>query len=337
MASQPLYNIGPFWSSSQNTNTQLNVYVSNKHFQIDLFTTNFNDSPMLLGNYLRHVERLDPSYFPDDPEEFDDPLEEMHDWALEPFLPIFRAVAPLDANRKYTLKDCLFAETLRYTLVVVEGNMTPCRLETDRNHRSAGAFFQPSERASYSTFTAYRPDEVQVSIGESSSALPSIPRKVFVRGHACFFKLVFPGDLNSTLREFNAYTKIQSAKFDDTVRTSRLHGVVQDETTGRIIGLLLSYISCDNQTLLCVGRHPMFSSFRQKWLDQISYTITSLHAHGIVWGDGKPDNVLIDTSNDAYLVDFGGGYTQGWVDKEHANTIEGDLEGLRRITDYLLE
>ena len=30
--------------------------------------------------------------------------------------------------------------------------------------------------------------------------------------------------MNSTLREFNAYSKIQSAKFDGTVQTSQLHG-----------------------------------------------------------------------------------------------------------------
>lgn len=56
---------------------------------------------------------------------------------------------------------------------------------------------------------------------------------------------------------------------------------------------------------------------------------------GAVLGDVKPDNVLIDTQDDAYIIDFGGGYTRGWVDKELANTAEGDLQGLQRISEFL--
>jgi hypothetical protein len=45
----------------------------------------------------------------------------------------------------------------------------------------------------------------------------------------------------------------------------------------------------------------------------------------LIWEDEKPNNVLIDVHDDAYLVDSGGGYTKGWVDKELMNTQEGDL------------
>ena len=37
-------------------------------------------------------------------------------------------------------------------------------------------------------------------------------------------------------------------------------------------------------------------------------------------GRRKPDNILIDAHNDAYLIDFGGGYMDGWEDKELVNT-----------------
>ncbi|KAG5297900.1 PKc-like superfamily domain-containing protein [Histoplasma ohiense] len=72
-----LYNIGPFRSSNKNTDTQLNVYVSDKHFKIDLFTANFESPPLLLAEYLQHVQRLDPEYIPDIIEEdevLEDPL-----------------------------------------------------------------------------------------------------------------------------------------------------------------------------------------------------------------------------------------------------------------------
>jgi len=45
---------------------------------------------------------------------------------------------------------------------------------------------------------------------------------------------------------------------------------------------------------------------------QIRETVDSLHDVGVIWGDGKPDNILIhDKIDDAWVIDFGGGYTKG--------------------------
>ncbi|KAK2924448.1 hypothetical protein FoTM2_014725 [Fusarium oxysporum f. sp. vasinfectum] len=52
-----------------------------------------------------------------------------------------------------------------------------------------------------------------------------------------------------------------------------------------------------------------------------------LHEEGIVWGDAKPDNVLIDKDENAWIIDFGGSYTPGWVDEDKAETFEGDYQG----------
>jgi serine/threonine protein kinase len=72
-------------------------------------------------------------------------------------------------------------------------------------------------------------------------------------------------------------------------------------------------------------------------MDQISQTLEKLHSHNIIWGDAKPANVLIDVNEDAYLIDFGGGYTKGWIEKEKSNSIDGDLQGLENIKRYLFE
>jgi hypothetical protein len=55
-------------------------------------------------------------------------------------------------------------------------------------------------------------------------------------------------------------------------------------------------------------------------------------------GDAKPDNVLIDKNNDhAWIIDFGGGYTRGFVGREKAGTIERDLQGLEKIVEYVFQ
>lgn len=61
------------------------MYVSDKHSKIDLFTANFESSPVLLAKYLQQVQRQEPEFIPDENEdgEFEYPLDEMHDWILQ--------------------------------------------------------------------------------------------------------------------------------------------------------------------------------------------------------------------------------------------------------------
>ncbi|KAB8214842.1 hypothetical protein BDV33DRAFT_208902 [Aspergillus novoparasiticus] len=323
---QPLYDVGPFRSSIKNTDTQLNV------------------SPAPLAEYLRQVQRQDPEYIPDqmdDEGEFEEPLDEMHDWILQPFLPIFRKLTPLDQSLKYTLEDCLLAEEFHYTVQVLEENLVPLWLGNSKCKKKhlIGACLRSAAHVDYSMFPVYHPSEIQVPIDANLTSLPAVPSKVFIHGRSkpSFFKIVYADDAGMTLKELLAYSKIQMAQFDATVRTSRLDGLVQDGD-GYVMGLLLSYIDCHGATLECIGgSHSQYAGFRQKWVDQISHTLKSLHAHNIVWGDAKAANVLIDTNADAYLIDFGGGYTEGWVDKEMANSIDGDLQGLESIKRYLFE
>lgn len=65
---------------------------------------------------------------------------------------------------------------------------------------------------------------------------------------------------------------------------------------------------------------------------QIQSTAERLHSVNIVWGDAKPDDVLIDEDNNVIVIDLGGGTTKGWVDRKLEGSIEGDLRGLGRRT-----
>lgn len=243
---------------------------------------------------------------------------------MKPFLSIFRKFPPLDQSRKYTLENCLFAEELHYTVRAVEGELVPDFLRNTKRKKIhlIGARLPSSTHVDYPMFPVYDPSEVQVPIDADSTSLPAVPRKMFISGRPqpSFFKRVYAGDAGITLKELFAYSNIHAARFDLTIRTSRLDGLVQD-SEGYVMGLLLSYID-----FRCIdGRNPRYSELRQTWVDQISHTLKNLHSHRIVWRDAKAANVLIDANEDAYLIDFGGGYTEGWVDKENSNSIDGDI------------
>ncbi|KAJ5256818.1 hypothetical protein N7478_012922 [Penicillium angulare] len=188
--------------------------------------------------------------------------------------------------------------------------------EGDGSSRFMGALLPESEQVNHSVFPIYRPDEIEISLSDGSSALPASPRKVYIQGQkVAFFKPVGAGDVNSTCRELKAYARLKSTTFSEAIYTCRLLGIVHLPSSGLIAGLLLSYIDCNNTTLLCIGEDLQYISMRQKWLTQITRSIEGLHMCGAVWGDAKPDKVLIDTQYDAYLIDLGGDYSKGWVDK----------------------
>jgi serine/threonine protein kinase len=115
------------------------------------------------------------------------------------------------------------------------------------------------------------------------------------------------------------------------------------------MGILLTYIDCEFTTLSCAAHANAPEFLKQKWADQVTGTLALLHQAGIVLGDAKPDNVLIaqsgnevmdnegfaELNGDAWIIDFDGGYTEGYVEKEKAGTVEGNLQGLANIIKYI--
>ena len=79
----------------------------------------------------------------------------------------------------------------------------------------------------------------------------------------------------------------------------------------------------------------MCDSQKSKWKRQIRDGVHELHKEGIVWGDGKPSNIIIDNRGDAVLADFEGGTTKDWVDRCLYGTNEVDIQGLGRIEEWI--
>jgi len=45
--------------------------------------------------------------------------------------------------------------------------------------------------------------------------------------------------------------------------------------------------------------------------------------------------VLIDENGNAMAIDFGGGFTDGWVDERNQGTVCEDLQGLEKIVSFM--
>ena len=141
-------------------------------------------------------------------------------------------------------------------------------------------------------------------------------------------KTVYRRSESSFIREIETLSRIPCGGHLNVVK---LIGVV-DAGEGTIDGMVLGLI-LGNPLSEVVSPS---SSQKEKWKRQISETISFLHGIGVVWGDVKPANILIDEkTDDAVLIDFGGGSTKGWVDHHLTETTQGDLQGLNRIIRYL--
>jgi serine/threonine protein kinase len=113
----------------------------------------------------------------------------------------------------------------------------------------------------------------------------------------------------------------------------QLIGLVEaDNHQAKIEGMLIEYI--DNARSL--RDIPDISTQEcERWTGQIKEAVHYLHHEGLVWGDAKAANVLVRQNADAVLIDFGCGFTSGWVDAANQDTASGDLQGSERIISFM--
>lgn len=191
-------------------------------------------------------------------------------------------------------------------------------------------FFKPWVSGRFHSFHAL---EVYRKMLEDAQARPPL----LTDARICHFHGLVVDKEKDVLRHYPIDSDEEYSSEDDVPRKTPRFEI--DEWTGsRLVGLLLIYIE-NKGTMDRLSLHPdsVTDEDRARWSAQIHESVERLHRAGVAWGDAKPENVLIDTKGDAHLIDFGGSYTQGWVDKENRMTMEGDLQALQRIDDWLAE
>ncbi|CZR42605.1 uncharacterized protein FPRO_09908 [Fusarium proliferatum ET1] len=142
-------------------------------------------------------------------------------------------------------------------------------------------------------------------------------------------------------RELECLWKITKSPHAAAIQVPKLLGLITTPENGKTIGFLEEYIPVsETWELSTLGSIDDVSeideSRRKKWVSQVRGTVDLLHKTGITWGDGKASNVLIHReTDDAWVIDFGGGWTEGWVDEELSGTVKGDEVAIKKIMEYL--
>ncbi|KIJ39042.1 hypothetical protein M422DRAFT_210551 [Sphaerobolus stellatus SS14] len=316
------YSVVKFVFSSFSTDSDLMVMCYNQRFHITLLADHFAAVPDIEETYRRFLQVAEEG-------ELD---EDSYEWILDPFVQLFETVACDRNGGPTTLQEFLFPKTVGYTLVATKEGL---QVKPHHNEAQCDQCEQPRfgdydhlSQELCSFWPSLHPTDVQV---EDVSGTAGI---VYVGDTIHFLKRILPGDAQSVQRELSIYRSIEIADPGKSLHVPRLHGLVRDKSRGLVFGLLLSYV--DGSTLYNSVACDTMISLRQKWGKQIKVTLGHLHEAGIIWGDAKPDNVLIDKQNyDACICDFGGGYTAGWVEKEKAGTVQGDMQGLVKILEYI--
>ena len=273
-------------------------------------------------------------------------MEDACDWLSKPFEPLIGQLAPSSVvrlgNEMPTLSQYLFPPHFVCGIEATDEKLQPYQLSTQEHGWCSPIVIVDDDFLSdLDQWTqSYHPSDVKICYDRTEDILIKPPTKVIVDGGqdgpvAYFFKR-FELSFGPThaKKELTTCKEIAMAQIPlpPEAWVCRLQGVVRDGNG--LMGMLFTWI--DKKGVLSRARAAQSSPpLRRRWATQIRESLEKLHQRGIIWGDAKADNILIDRDDNAWVIDFGGSYTLGWVDKEKDGTLEGDAQGLAKIMDIL--
>ncbi|KAF4450997.1 hypothetical protein F53441_5944 [Fusarium austroafricanum] len=251
----PPWSVIEFSFSCEGTDAEIVVMCNYRRFIISAHKDNFSQSPALKSKYLFFLEVAE-NY------ELDGyTLEDFYNWIIEPLLPKLEELPEITTS--LTLQHFLFPKTEKYVIRGYGEELAAERCNESEDNVPIFGIQLPEEVCV--PWPQYNPKDIQLPEKRNIYGPPSyIPSKVHLKGgRAAFFKPMRPGDDKRFIHELNTYQSIHEAHLDESLRISRLLGLVRNET-GQVFGLLLTYIDCGHGTLLCAVKPDITSNLRQK-------------------------------------------------------------------------
>lgn len=155
--------------------------------------------------------------------------------------------------------------------------------------------------------------------------------KVTVNGRA-YIKKEIPGPdaVEEFLYEINALCSLQDSK-----SVIKFEGIIVDERNELIKGLIISYAEQGALVDMIYDYKPtgqLHWERRERWARQIVEGLSEIHEAGFVQGDFTLSNIVIDSNDDAKIIDINRrGCPVGWEPPELAKLIESG----QRISIYI--
>ena len=260
---------------------------------------------------------------------------ELRNWILASFSEITNTYAPPNREpEESTLYEWYHGPTYFYTLQIANGELSPELLETTSDLEAKIEALVPRMKVpkymqDYKLPWLNANDLIVES--EVSMPPPAHPGQVLHKEtkDTYFFKPVVADQPDSVKREIQILRKIEKLGLD--IKFPHLRGfIAQGNSKTEVMGLLLENIDAPTP-LTKLLRSSVDEEKRRVWSEKSAAYVSLLHDNGIIWGDAKADNFMVDANDELWIIDFGGSYTEGWVDPDISETLEGDDMGLEKI------
>lgn len=269
----------------------------------------------------------------------EEPIIALKRWMLAPFADIFEQRASADQIKvEQKLDEWFSGPTLFYSLAIEDDDLIAreekAAPDLERRMQALVPHIAMPQYITKLDIPLIPASDVTV-LACSDEPAPYHPCRVRIGQETFFLKMCDPTQPQPTKRELKLLKEIESKGLHQQFKVPLVkHLIGHRDSRTEILGFTMTEIDTPTPlTTLLDEDIPALK--RARWAQEADRIRSILHANGIIWGDAKADNFIVDAREDLWIIDFGGSYTEGWVDPGLAETREGDEMGLEKIVNAL--
>ncbi|CZR53809.1 uncharacterized protein PAC_03691 [Phialocephala subalpina] len=245
------------------------------------------------------LTRYSKAFVEDDEEKIQEAQDEILDLVFDAGWQKFRAIAPLvpkgDSSPRISTKNLhsdLNLETFYFRLVVTKGH---AEIVQTPPHPPQFNYFYLNLKDNTLDLPRYSSRDITVTGKLMGSGYIA---KVLISGLDMCYKIGTTQSFKAVQREYDCLRQITISKSAASIPTPKLLGLVVDDD-GVVLGILEEFIANKGRLSDVVKNEAGVSEERKaKWVKQIRKAVALFHEIGVVWGDGKAENVLVGSESD---------------------------------------